>query len=397
MDLPSIIAECLASLLKGALQSQSLHVWALTLGPLERMGGIKGRFSSPLAGYWLWVAVGVAAVLISVALIALLSHRGRVGRRRGWRAFVAQAEEAGLSREEQNLLAKIARTAGLTNLNSIFTSEQAFHKGVRGMAAGNDALKVGNGICVGCAFLVLLREKLGFQGPPTEAKLGAIKLAPISPGTSLAVIRPLDNSSFKAIVTDSKGSEELSVVPEAPVDGRAGESWVLRLAQGGTVWEFNALLLRADRERVVLKPIGEIRWINRRRFVRAHTRRPAYVASFPFNKPMRKGDVPEFIPAALIEIGGPGVQLIAPMKAKNGQRVLVVMEPNDKRLVQSVGIVRRTARDALGTRMSVELVGLTTRDINELAKATIQAAQTDVRSAVVGRRPQPVAAAAEEF
>jgi len=254
---------------------------------------------------------------------------------------------------------------------------------------------VGNGICVGCAFLILLREKLGFQAPPTEAKLGAIKLAPISPGTSLEVIRPLDNSSFKAIVTDSKGSEELTVVPEAPVDGRAGESWVLRLAQGGTVWEFNALVLRTDREQVVLKPIGEIRWINRRRFVRANTRRPAYVASFPFSKPMRKGDVPEFIPAALVEIGGPGVQLIAPMKAKKGQRVLVVMELNDERLVESVGIVRRTARDELGTRMSVELVGLTTTDINELAKATIQAAQTDVGSAVVGR-PQPVAVGAEE-
>ena len=395
MDLPSIIAECLASPLKGALQSRSLQIWTRTLGPLERMGGLKGRFSGPLAGYWLWIGVGVAAVVIFVALIALLSHRGRVGRRRGWQAFVAQADEVGLSREEQNLQAKIARTAGLSNLNSIFTSEQAYHKGVRAMGAGNDALKVGNGICVGCAFLILLREKLGFQAPPTEAKLGAIKLAPISPGTSLAVIRPLDNSSFKAIVTDSKGTEELTVVPEAPVDGRAGESWVLRLAQGGTVWEFNALVLRMDRERVVLKPIGEIRWINRRRFVRASTRRPAYVASFPFSKPMRKGDVPEFIPAALVEIGGPGVQLIAPMKAKKGQRVLVVMELNDERLVESVGIVRRTARDELGTRMSVELVGLNTTDINEMAKATIQAAQTDVGTAVVGR-PQPVAAGAEE-
>jgi hypothetical protein len=45
--------------------------------------------------------------------------------------------------------------------------------------------------------------------------------------------------------------------------------------------------------------------------------------------------------------------------------------------------------------MSVELVGLNTTDINELAKATIQAGQTDVESPVVGR-PQPVAAAAEE-
>lgn len=397
MDLPSIIAECLASPLKGVLQSGSLEVWTRTVGPLERMGGIKGRFSSPLAGYWLWIAVGVAAVVISVVLIALLLHRGRVGHRKAWRAFAAQAEEVGLSREEQNLLAKIARAAGLANLNSIFTSEQAFNKGVRAMAAGNDALKVGSGICVGCAFLILLREKLGFQAPPTEAKLGAIKLAPISRGTSLEVIRPLDNSSFKAVVTDSKGTEELTVVPEAPVAGRAGESWVLRLAQGGTVWEFNALVLRAGRERAVLKPIGEIRWINRRRFVRASTRRPAYVASFPFNKPMRKGDVPEFIPAALIEIGGPGVQLIAPMKAKNGQRVLVVMELNDERLVESVGVVRRTARDRLGTRMSVELVGLNTSDINELAKATIEAAQTDVGSAVVGRRQAVAAAAAEEF
>ena len=394
MNLPPIIAECLAGPLKGALQSL-LEVSTRTLGPLERMGGIKGRFSSPLAGYWLWVGVGVGAIAISVALIALLSHRGRVGRRKGWQAFVAQAEEAGLSREEQNLLAKIARTAGLSNLNSIFTSEHAFHKGVRAMAAGNDALKVGSGICVGCAFLILLREKLGFRAPPTEAKLGAIKLAPIPPGTALEVIRPLGNSSFKAVLTDSKGTEELTVVPEALVAGRAGESWVLRLAQGGTVWEFNALVLRADRERVILKPIGEIRWINRRRFVRASTRRPAYVASFPFDKPMRKGDVPEFIPAALIEIGGPGVQLIAPMKAENGQRVLVVMELNDEKLVESVGVVRRTARDRLGTRMSVELVGLNTSDITELAKATIQAAQTDEEPAVVGR-PQLVATAAEE-
>jgi hypothetical protein len=402
MNVPSIIAESparpplgLGARVGGELESQCLEVWTRTVGPLERMDGIKGRLSSPMGSYWLWIAIGLAAVVVLVGLIALLSYRGRLARRRVWQAFVAQAEEVGLSPEEQNLLAKIARRVGLTSLNAIFTSEQAFHRGVGAMATSNDTLDKGNGICAGCAFLILLREKLGFQALPTEAKLGTIKLAPTPPGTVLTVVRPLGTESFEAVVTDSKGSEELTVVPEVPVDCHPGESWVLRLAQGGTVWEFNALLLRTAGEEVVLKPVGEVRWITRRRFVRVPIRRPAYVASFPFDKPLRKGDVPEFVPAALIEIGGPGIQLIAPIQAEAGQRVLVILELSDEQLVESVGIVRRTAADALGMKISVELVGLTTAEINELAKATNLAAQASGVRTAPGRR-QPVAAAAGE-
>lgn len=395
MDLPSIIAEGLTRPLKGALESRCLEIWARTLAPLERLGGVKGRFSRPAGGHWLWIAAGLAAAVVLVGLIALLFHRRRVARRRVWQAFVTRAEQLGLSAEEQSLLAKIARTVRLTNLNAIFTSEEAFHRGVGAMAASNETLDKGNGVCAGCAFLMLLREKLGFQAPPTEARLGTVKLAPMAAGTVLTVVRPLDADSFEAVVTDSKGSEELTIVPEVPVDCHPGESWVIRLAQAGTVWEFSALLLRMAGEQVVLKPVGEIRWLNRRRFVRVPTRRPAYVASFPFDKPLLEGDVPEFVPAALIEIGGPGIELIAPMQAETGQRVLVILELSDERLTESVGVVRRAVPDQLGMKMSVELIGLNTSEVSELAKATNLAARVAGASAAVGR-PRPVAAAVGE-
>jgi len=378
MSLLSEIVESFSPLLAG--------------GAVGRFEEIQDRFSSPLHIGWLWVGIAVLSVAAIGTLVGLLVLHRRAILRRSWQAFGQRARQCGLSGEEQTLLARIARKAGLAEPIAIFTSEASFRQGIAAMAASDDPLHLGNGICTGCAFLILLTEKLGFQAPAGETKAVDIQLGPLAEGTVLTVVRPVGVETFQAVVTAVKGSEELTIAPESPVDCRPGESWVLRLAEGGTVWEFNALLLKVGADGVVVRPFGEARWINRRRFVRVPTRKPAFVVPFPFRRSGQQYDTPEFIPAALIEIGGPGVQLVAPAEAEAGQRVLVVLELGADQLVESVGIVHRVVPCEHGVQMSVELVGLNTAEINELAKATNAAAQASRPSAAA---PEMAAAAQE--
>jgi hypothetical protein len=171
---------------------------------------------------------------------------------------------------------------------------------------------------------------------------------------------------------------------------------------------------------MVLNHSDNIRFINRRRFLRVPVKKPAFIAHFPFaktpevssdtsevvseaeqdsaNAPASTWGPPEFVPAVVTELAGPGLRIEAPLEVKVGERVLVVLRLDEEKeqdavlvqegkaptskIVEDIGEVRHTKAIQNGLSIAVELTGLSDSDVNELIRATNAAS---VRAVAEGR------------
>ena len=146
----------------------------------------------------------------------------------------------------------------------------------------------------------------------------------------------------------------------------------------------NASVTRHDGLRVFLKLAGTARSVNRRRFARAPTSRAAYVASFNFEQAGSEPNPPVFMPAALVEIAGPGLKLESLLEAGVGDKVLVGMQFGSGRVVQGQATVRRSEVSESGlVALAMEMMGLTTSEVAELARET-NLAMTAQQAALAG-------------
>jgi hypothetical protein len=190
-----------------------------------------------------------------------------------------------------------------------------------------------------------------------------------------------------------------------------GESWCVRYDLGSSVQEFDTTIISYDGDVLVLKHSENIRFINRRRFLRVSVQRPALIAHFPFAQTLTDSDtgdepaanaysvqasvlllgLPEFVPAVVTELAGPGLRVESSLEAKTGQRVLVVFDldhdygsvPTNsdgrqlaRKVVEDIGIVRHVRTIEDGFSMAVELTGLSDSNISELTRATNVASLT---------------------
>ena len=96
---------------------------------------------------------------------------------------------------------------------------------------------------------------------------------------------------------------------------------------------------------------------------------------------------PEFVPAVVTELAGPGLCIEAPLELKVDNRVLVVLELDEgesqnsppegednksvtSKIVEDMGVVRHIKTVKNGFSIAVELIGLSDLDVNELIRAT---------------------------
>lgn len=336
----------------------------------------KGVSAKPGDMTWLWLLLIVVIVVVLIVSVWALYNQVVGRRRRAWQAFIQHADQLGLSDEERTLLHNIAGRASLDQIDLIFTSPDSFNAGLATLTTDNS---VGLGqslrMCGTCAYLQTLREKLGFQAPIETGKVSAVNLGKVPDGTVLTVMRQRSPENFQAAVASSDpATGELIVQPENNIAGHVGDSWLIRFPEGGILWEFNAWVVRTQDAQAVLKPSGGLRWINRRKFIRTSTNRPAHVAAFPFDLE-DQAQVPQFVAGTLLEIAGPGLLLRAPIDVSAGERVLVVVELHRNKRIEGMGMVRRAAVDSEDgeTTIAVELINLTTTEVAQLARETNQA------------------------
>ena len=150
------------------------------------------------------------------------------------------------------------------------------------------------------------------------------------------------------------------------------------------------LTLSALSARPIVGQSDETKPVNRRRFVRAAVRKQIFAAKFDSSQDVNGGEqqlLPEFMPAVLTEIGGPGLRFESDAQVKRGDRMLVVLglERNGrricehlgteiahskKRLIRDIAVVRNVGEKAGRQSIAVELVGLSENEIDVLVKAT---------------------------
>ena len=129
----------------------------------------------------------------------------------------------------------------------------------------------------------------------------------------------------------------------------------------------------------------DVRFVNRRRFIRVPVKKQAFIAHFPFAKASESVcRPPEFVPAVVTELAGPGLRIESRLEVKKGQRVLVVFGLDEEKtgeltptntdtvkIVEDMGEVRHTKVIPDGLSIAVELTGLSDPDVDELILSLI--------------------------
>jgi len=411
---------------------QALNSILVALTPLERWEATK-RFDTSFLSEHLFLIVAMTGLTLLVALLIWVSYNRVMEERRiAKQLFFEQAEKRGLSGRERQILVDVVGKSRLKQRNAIFTMQDAFDRGAVGLMeerlASQRPPEEADQLRTELSFL---REKLGFQpassvGSPSNAKRLSSRQIPVGKTVHVTRRKTRISASIECIVLKNT-ERELVVRLAMPVQSTPGEYWRVRYYFGASVLEFDTSVIRCDGDILAFNHSENVRFVNRRRFLRVSVKRPAFIAHFPFARTspqtidrngknaskvtrasaigragvspptsdggasptLRCWGAPEFIPAVVTELAGPGLCVEAPLKAKVGDRVLVIFRLDERenpaespskgrktapsRIVQDIGLVRHTKATGNGMSIAVELVGLTDSDVNEMIRATNEA------------------------
>ncbi len=213
-----------------------------------------------------------------------------------------------------------------------------------------------------------------------EPREGEISSRQLDVGSEVSLTFPRRDQAFDATMVET-GPREFTVETDEALRCRADEECTVRYSLGAAAWEFSARVVRSAPRRVTFFHAPRARLINRRRFHRVPVDWNAHVAMFRFVRNDSERDIPTFVSARLLEIGGPGLLLLrSTLPGHVGDRVLVVFRTASDRLIQAVGRIRRfCSDDSENSLVGVELVGLTPEEMAELIRQTNLAAMQAAR------------------
>jgi len=392
------------------------------LTPVERWKA-AGRFGTSMTEPW-FILTGVAVIIVLAGLLLMISLR-RIARERkvSGQLFFDYGEQRGLSGREQQILLEIARRAGLKRSHSIFTMVCAFDHGAGKMIEESLAQQGAEESQRLRTELSFLREKLGFQkqtsvsiGSSTKLKKPSSRQIPEGKKLYINRRKAPDLGDIESTIIKNDNME-LTVRLTTSVESKLGEFWRAQYYFGTSVWEFDTSVVRCYGDILVLNHSDDMRFISRRRFLRIRVNKPAFIAPFPFTRMLQpnisskevpgakegaanaSGNTwgpPEFIPATVTELGGPGLRIEAPLEVKAGDRVLVIVNlseeekqdliPQEKsnsppwileqdsrtippKIIEDIGEVRHIGAIEDGFSIAVELTGLSDSNVSELIRA----------------------------
>ncbi len=386
------------------LITAGLNAIVLALTPVERWGAARRFNTSFVTERWFFLTALVALIILAVLLVFVSISRMVRRRRVIENMFFESADKAGLNERERQVMLDIAAKAGLRQSSAIFTMSDAFERGIAKMIE-----KGFGGKQMGTARkedlrteLTFLREKLGFHKPASISagstrKTRKLSSRQIPVGKKMYITRRKSRQSDSIECTVIKNDEmELVARLSISLESEHGEAWLARYYFGASVWEFDTSVINSYDDILVLSHSSDIRFINRRRFLRVPVSNPAFIARFPFARTSVGGGFvgartswgpPEFVSAVVTEFAGPGLRIEAGLDVKVGDRVLVVFsldeeqnqdsdteQPNGKmpvsKVVEDMGEVRHIRPIRNGLSIAVELTGLSDSDVNELIRAT---------------------------
>ena len=401
------------------------------LTPSERWGAARKFTLNFTTQRWM-ILVGLIALIMMVVLFWWASYRrAHRARKDADKSFIEFADQRGLSTGECQLLMVVAHRAGLKRAESIFTMGAAFGMGAarvieEAVEDGQPAEQI-DFLKTEIAFL---REKLGFAkrrsfsgGAPAASK--KLSTRQIPKGKQLYITRRKARALSDIASTVVRNTEtELAVKLSSPLKVIFGEVWCVRYYSGASVWEFDTSVVSYDGDIMVLNHSDNVRFVNRRRFLRVPVQMRAMIAEFPFSRPASARasvsdmegaelpdssvvplETPEFVEAVVTELAGPGLRIESALDIEAGERILVVLNLDQAdsgssmdgsargktpraEMLEDLGEVRHKKKVPNGFSIAVELTGLSDSQVDELIRLTNAAS---VKAGVAGGGAKPSA------
>jgi hypothetical protein len=337
----------------------------LGLTAIERWGATRRIEPRSASQHW-FALVGVVVLLVLLVLLVVTSYRRYQQSKRKEQkteTFADNAQRRGLDVRERQILLAIALRSGVQHTHEVFHEIDALNRGMAQLLAECAQTRTPQEIDDLKAEISRLRLKLGFDkasaggGGPARAQASS-RQSPVGAGLELTGRSEREAVTLRAEVLRND-EIELAVALLAPLASKAGDSWLARYYVGMSAWEFRTSTVRCDGRMLVLNHSGEVRFIDRRRFLRVAVRSPALVAHLPFlrrdwaageatsqgtdapppadakgtpnamdrvGEPNRMAEyAPVFVESTVTELAGPGLRIETPLQVQMGDQVLVVL------------------------------------------------------------------------
>ncbi len=379
----------------------------LGLTPVDRWNSAGNFKSFSMVGMGLVVVVLIAIVVVVAVAIKVVQGRKTV--KDSATNFADHANKIGLSRKESQILFYMAKESNLDNIESIFHIPSIFDRQSTKLIEEILAQQGPQRSDQMRAEMSFIREKLAFKkrmasataaGPIISDKITSRNI-PVGQMIEL-MERSIDRDRFEAEVIKTTPTEFVVKLTNM-INCGPGQKWRVHYYKGSSVWEFDAVINMCSGSEVTFKHSEEIRFVNRRRFLRVPINAPALVANFPFAKTlvvkpetdavgeswMNENDesendfeifeLPKFVHAKVVELGGPGLKIKCNLKAKIDDKLLIVFMVNEEnqqgqvigtKLLEDIGYVKNVEGIDDGYNIAIELAGLSEANVSELVKIT---------------------------
>ena len=260
----------------------------LALTPLERWEAMRRFNTNIITDRW-FILISLATIATLTTLLFVVSFKRTMEERKVTnQLFVKYAKKRGLSEREHQILLDIAGKAGLKRSESIFTMGNAFDRGAAKMIeeylTGRQTSEESKQLKTELSFL---REKLGFQKQPIpsigmSAKSKKLSSRQIPVGKTLHITRRKGRAGDIEATVIKNNDVELTVKLAMQIESSAGEQWRARYYFGSSAWEFDTSVVSCNVDILILNHSDDVRFINRRRFLRVAVNKPAFIGRFPF-------------------------------------------------------------------------------------------------------------------
>ncbi len=371
------------------------------------------------------VIVGVSIAMLVVAYFR--QHSKKSCKKKDKTVFYKYAEQRGLSWREYQTLRHIASGSDLEKKESIFTLPSVFDRGVARITEECLAIEGVENSKLLRSELAVLREKLGFDiqhrtsvGVTMKSKKLSSKRIAVGEKLYISTHKNRKSKATESFVIRNN-REQFMIKLDEPSEDFRNEHCRVQYYSGPSVWEFDTTVVDCKGNVLVLEHSDDIWLINRRRFQRVPLNRPAYIALVPateasivsvngeqgnlkynftetedglVNISDSSSGLPELTPAAITELGGPGLRINVSLDVKEGDKVFVAFRLDEERqgdsgpigkdstapvpsIVEGFGTVRDARPGKNGLSIAVEMVGLSKSDVNRLIRATNTAAMID--------------------